>query len=236
MGVNLSVFYGFIATGTILMITSAIGCLASDSKHEIITFIYGYISMCIMMIFFALAIATVILKRSFMSEMNKNCLATSGMVYDMDQIYQKGDSVLCSSSCPCKADAQLWPENQRFGIVHSEGTTDSLDDCPFSGLESKSSQKYVKLLSALENQFSCAGFCYSPKFFLFSDVTRGPPNNDCKDELNKVIVENGNQLAGILFMVGFTALIGFGISFAIVYSKKEPRLLSAKGYQPLKTR
>lgn len=31
-------------------------------------------------------------------------------------------------------------------------------------------------------------------------------------------------------MVGATALIGFGISFAIVYTKKEPKLLTAKGY------
>lgn len=68
-------------------------------------------------------------------------------------------------------DASKWPESQRGSIIHTEAMTDSLDDCPFTGL-SVTQNKYVKVLQALETDWGCAGVCFDPKFFLFSNVNR----------------------------------------------------------------
>jgi hypothetical protein len=40
---------------------------------------------------------------TFEKEFNRSCSDDAGMLYEFDSIYKKGDSILCSSSCPCVA-------------------------------------------------------------------------------------------------------------------------------------
>mmetsp|Transcript_43093 Transcript_43093/g.41438 ORF Transcript_43093/g.41438 Transcript_43093/m.41438 type:complete len:103 (-) Transcript_43093:54-362(-) len=81
---------------------------------------------------------------------------------------------------------------------------------------------YSSFLEGLERDLNCAGMCYDPNFFLFSDITKGHPNNDCRDELEWYIRKYSGNLAFFMFFNGLMSLIEFGISFSIFYFKKNP--------------
>jgi hypothetical protein len=65
----------------------------------------------------------------------------------------------------------------------------------------------------------CFLFCDLILSDIYLCLYSGPPNNDCQDELLLVVSDNSNQMAGLLFLVSFVALLGFGVSFAIYYVK-----------------
>ncbi|CDW81326.1 UNKNOWN [Stylonychia lemnae] len=230
--INNYAFYALIITGSIMMMSAALGCSAADTKNEFITFIVIYLilieSNSIVRLHFNVHYVIIlcyvhcsynhqkqdnieivdakIYLESLKETIQHGCQSNTGLIYEMDTIYRNGDKILCSSSY-----ASNWPEDQRQSIIHTDMATDSLDDCPFTGMTDYQQNKYMKLLQALETQFKCAGVCYSPKFFLFSNI------------------------AGLLFLVGFVALLGFGVSFAIYYVKNLPKP-NQNGFQPMRIR
>jgi len=70
--------------GAFLMITAALGCVAAQTKSEFLSFIFGFCTMNIMLIFIALGIAAVILKNTISSTIDAECNTQSGMIYEMD--------------------------------------------------------------------------------------------------------------------------------------------------------
>lgn len=102
----------------------------------------------------------------------ENCATSSGMLYEMDLIYDSGEQILCTSSCPCDANPEDWPEEEQDGMVTSTLGQNTLVDCPVDGLTDYDKDHYVPLLTALETTFDCAGMCTVPKYFLFSEVDK----------------------------------------------------------------
>lgn len=81
-------------------------------------------------------------------------------------------------------------------------------------------------MTALEKHFQCAGICEDPKYFLFSKVSLGPPNNNCRDEMQEFLSKNVNLYAGFLMAVGVMGMLSFGLSFSICYMRGK------KGFKP----
>ena len=94
-------------------------------------------AMSIMLIFIAMAIAILIMRsksnysvkinnakftnqHQFLNfftdtmndELTRNCHTKAGLSYQIDQIYERGSKVLCTSQCPCNADKSKWPAAQ----------------------------------------------------------------------------------------------------------------------------
>ena len=46
--------------------------------------------MCIMLVFTSLGVSIFIVKSGLASQMNEGCALSSGMVYELDQIYMRG--------------------------------------------------------------------------------------------------------------------------------------------------
>ena len=140
--------------------------------------------MSIMLIFICLGIATIIIKSitiniilillpkidTMQDSITTDCTQKDGVLYEIDSMYTSGDSILCSSSCPCDADSSLWPETIAVNMVTSTMGQSTLTDCPVDGISDYDDEHYVGILEALETTFKCAGMCTIPTFYLFSDV------------------------------------------------------------------
>ena len=105
-------------------------------------------------------------------ELQRSCETKAGILYEIDQMYVKGQSVLCTTTCPCDANVAQWPEDQRNGFITSKYGSSKLTECPMDPLTRYEKQKYVPVMHALETMFQCAGMCDSPKYLLFSDVSK----------------------------------------------------------------
>lgn len=48
-----------------------------------------------------------------------NCKLSSGMLYEMDGIYDDGQKVLCTTACPCDANKNAWTTAAQTNMVTS---------------------------------------------------------------------------------------------------------------------
>eukprot|EP00349_Pseudokeronopsis_sp_Brazil_P008578 CAMPEP_0202964820 /NCGR_PEP_ID=MMETSP1396-20130829/8914_1 /ASSEMBLY_ACC=CAM_ASM_000872 /TAXON_ID= /ORGANISM="Pseudokeronopsis sp., Strain Brazil" /LENGTH=211 /DNA_ID=CAMNT_0049687209 /DNA_START=169 /DNA_END=804 /DNA_ORIENTATION=+ len=203
------------------------GCTASSTKNECLTHFYGFMGMTVMLIFICLAIAIIILKNTFSEEMASSCANQSGMMYQIDTMYSDGEGILCTSACPCDANSADWGAEGDDMVTSSLGQS-KLTDCPVDGISDYDSDHYEDLLVTLESYTDCAGMCTVPKYYLFSEVDKGPPSSTCVDDIEELLQEYGVLTAVVLFLVGFLGLFTFGFSFTLYYLRKkgiDPKLL-----------
>ena len=174
--------------------------------------------MCIMLVFTSMGVSIFIVKSSLAQQMNDGCALQSGMVYELDQIYARGQDVLCSDACPCNADKAIFPSDISNSMkVDSMGQT-RLDQCPYDQtvLNDIQKTKYFPILEILETDFKCSGFCSESKFYLFSDVRNGSPTaGTCKAKIINVVGKHANLFAYALIGIGCIGLTGFAMSFAV---------------------
>jgi len=140
------------------------------------------------------------------------------MVYELDQIYTKGQEVLCSDVCPCNADSGLFSDEVAATMKTDNMGQTRLEECPYdaSVLNEVQKTKYFPILEILETDFKCSGFCSDANFYLFSDVRNGPPTaGTCKSKIINAVSRHASLFAGILISIGCIGLIGFGMSFAV---------------------
>jgi hypothetical protein len=79
---------------------------------------------------------------------------------EIDLIYRKGETILCSKSCPCKANPSLFSSPYNKQMVTSSMGVSTLDQCPISGVSDYSMKKYKSIMAALEIEYKCAGMCF----------------------------------------------------------------------------
>ena len=177
--------------------------------------------MSIMLIFIALSIGLLILKSTWSSELTKNCTLKAGLSYQIDMVYKQGAQMLCTPACKCNADPLKWSNDTRGGMTTDRLGVSSITECPMDFLNTYQREKIVPVMTALETQFQCAGICEDPRYFLFSKVSQGPPNNNCRDEMQDYLAQNVKVYAGFLMAVGIMGFISFGMSFSISYMAKK---------------
>jgi hypothetical protein len=78
-----------------------------------------------------------------------------------------------------------------------------------------------KIFQSFEKQFSCAGVCKVPLFYMTKDLSAGVPAQSCDTAMiNKVA---GNVGAGAVAVVtGLIMLSMFGASFPLCTGKSDP--------------
>jgi len=63
-------------------------------------------------------------------ELKRDCSTKAGLSYQIDELYSKGSGVLCSASCPCTANKNLWPVEVQKGMVTDSSGGNDYSDCP----------------------------------------------------------------------------------------------------------
>ena len=84
------------------------------------------------------------------NEMNTNCHLRAGLSYQIDKIYSDGSQLLCTKTCQCNADANLWPAPLNKTMATSKMGSSSLFDCPTNSLSQYQRDKIVPVMLALE--------------------------------------------------------------------------------------
>ena len=93
---------------------------------------------------------------------------------------------MCTEYCPCKADLEDWNADKHGGsdkailMSTNELGASKIEECETDAVDKYSMKHYGTFFAAMENSFSCAGFCKTPRYFLFSEVKRGPPKETCR--------------------------------------------------------
>ncbi|CDW87388.1 UNKNOWN [Stylonychia lemnae] len=160
-------------------------------------------------------IYTLALMQKAQTEINHQCMTFNSMFDKIDKLYYVANTILCSYVCQCKAEWQNYVEqfpqkqNTQLGIIDKQSMVISNDGainfqtCPLPILRAfeQSLSKYyqdsidhnIDLLEALEFDFNCASMCKQSRFWTFSNVTQGPPHQNCATSFNRVIEKATHQ-------------------------------------------
>ncbi|CDW77278.1 UNKNOWN [Stylonychia lemnae] len=145
------------------------------------------------------------------------------------------DSLMCSSNCNCVPVAQ--EEWALIGYnIKSNNFTGTNKDVSSCIDYQKYDQNTVKVMRELENEFGCTGICQPKKFFLFSDVSQGPPKKECYKNLRQYIKDYVINIGMGFVICG--AFISLAWCFHISFYFKEPedaqkkRILKYRNYFP----
>jgi hypothetical protein len=119
-------------------------------------------------------------------ELTKTCngTLTEGWIYDINQIYTYSlDNIMCTAECPCIASLDLYKGDKYSNMVTSNDGHHNIISCPnYNTILGKNipSKKNVKLVQYLEKKYKCSGVCNKELYEYFSDVSNGPPIDNCQ--------------------------------------------------------
>jgi len=109
-----------------------------------------------------------------------------GFIAELNRAYQPNmASLFCSNDCPCKATVNNFPNTADYNtaVFQTMGAT-VITNCPtFPKLGIRTA--ILGFLGLIEEEFDCSGLCRKEKWYYFSDVARGAPNDRCKDLILK---------------------------------------------------
>jgi hypothetical protein len=138
------------------------------------------------------------LDESAIPEVFKKMLEDSTIyIRELDSDLEKTvDKYMCTDLCPCvQVDYELWNatlqqelKKEKFdgGLYNFGGEYKSFYECyedkkiawEASGFEPVN-QKVMNAVRDFENNLNCSGLCDPPNFWVFRDVTEGPPTTSC---------------------------------------------------------
>lgn len=78
-----------------------------------------------------------------------------------------------------------------------------------------------KIITSFEKQYTCAGVCFLPLFYLTKDLSAGPPTTQCDDAFLKSVQGNTGAAIGA-FVTALLFLTLFGASFVLCTGKSDP--------------
>jgi len=78
----------------------------------------------------------------------------------------------------------------------------------------------LNALKAVEHDFECAGMCFSSKFYSFSDVGEGVPEQTCVEGINHVMTHAARICLWSGLVFGLITLIGFIVSVSLSFQKR----------------
>jgi len=114
------------------------------------TYLFGYFSFLMFLIFGAMGVSMVILSNNVAADFDKECIANTGHAYSIDNIYYEGSKIMCTKKCPCDiTDVAKFPELKGSKNINKDGFVRYLE-CPTETMSNKHQMKYAPLLRTLE--------------------------------------------------------------------------------------
>ena len=84
LGYEKEVSYGMVYSGGILIFTAGLGWTAAYSKNHCAAFCFGYLSMCVMLIYVSVGAAILVLKNNMNQIFEDGCADETGILYEID--------------------------------------------------------------------------------------------------------------------------------------------------------
>jgi hypothetical protein len=130
-----------------------------------------------------------------------------------------GSRIFCTAACPCQIDSDTDLDNMPPGAFYGGSATSVPEcpctegmilSAPLAGLPAGTpisagdckvireslidtlldgKDEYFDLLEWMEEKFDCSGLCTEMDYYLFSDINRGNPDDNCRDAVNDWLQE-----------------------------------------------
>eukprot|EP00347_Sterkiella_histriomuscorum_P009221 403342057 len=191
----------------------------------------GVISFAMTSLLLSLGLITLTIGLDLKSYLTDYC--TNSQFQDINQLVielqdtytQLSDTVICTKTCNCiPVPNQSWAA-MGYDIKgnYFNGTLDTVESC----LDYNQQDYYsVQVIKELEDKYSCSGVCQPKKFYLFSDVSQGPPTRECYRDLKSFIQKYFIDIG--LGYVACAIIISFTWCFHVSFYFKEPEDASRK--------
>ena len=136
-------------------LSGSIGLSAVMSKNECLALLFGYITLNLMVLFTCLGIGLIIFKSiyyflinigSIVSDLENACTEDESWVSEIDAIYELGDTIMCSSLCPCTATQDEFTNEDAPEIYYDPNGATTIDECPVTVLTAEEYEEYYELL------------------------------------------------------------------------------------------
>mmetsp|Transcript_16853 Transcript_16853/g.12045 ORF Transcript_16853/g.12045 Transcript_16853/m.12045 type:complete len:140 (-) Transcript_16853:347-766(-) len=122
-----------VGSAMLIVLAVAFGFQAAASKDHCMSFMFGYLTLSIALIFFALGVSALIIKNTYSQVVDQQCQDEYGVIYELDMIYLKGDQMMCSAACPCAANLDHFPSDYLQYVSEDKGA-ETILDCPETNL------------------------------------------------------------------------------------------------------
>ena len=136
-------------------------------------------------------------------------LEAKDFVDDIDSYLALRAQVICTEACPCNIVNYL-PWNTKFGhdfdmsVYRETGETTDWESCEeYMGVDEDENlldKKFDSLLNILEDEFDCQGICSPGMFWLYREVTDGPPEEGCLLQMKQRFNKGAGAAVIVLFI------------------------------------
>jgi len=209
----------FVGIGAGLILFALIGIISGVKKNRCCLFLYELFIFLLFIIFGAIGIGALVIRSKVFTIFDDACSSTSSNSYttNIQNSITTADSLLCSTNCVCDAPLAKYPATTQANMHTSAGGVDNVMACPgySSSFTSDQTNSIVPILSLLETDTSCSGFCTVPTKFLFSTLLNGPPANACIQEFKNIITKYSNMIAGIFLTITGVAFVSLFASYCL---------------------
>jgi len=193
-GEKKNVTYGCFAIGGFLTLTAIFGFMAPSGKGKCMGRIVGLIYLTLALAFVGVGIMCILGFEDAADDFHDDECAKGGRLNQVGAPIAWGYENFCSDNCACTKD---------------KGPADQLKECPNYKTWVKTN-KYTEMadnsydfFQKVEEDYNCAGLCFSARHFIFSPQSRGKPKGDCY----KVVVDDLTDK--MLYIGGGIAFFGF---------------------------
>ncbi|TNV78053.1 hypothetical protein FGO68_gene16332 [Halteria grandinella] len=102
-------------------------------------------------------------------------------------------------------------------VTTTTTTATSLSSCtPYQTYVKSEALDFDLTLGSIEKFFDCSGICTKSNFYSLTDISRGPPAQNCVDAINDYVTSYSTSMAGISIAVGILLMLGVVGSMIVV--------------------
>lgn len=223
-----------IAFGGWLIVVGLVGVVALARKTKVGAGFFGFLLFVTACVLIALAGEGLHISQNLYQALDsqEDCKGNDYLAQANDAA-QLANAQLCSAVCPCNITPDLFGE-QRFTSLF-QGSATSIQDCTpceSAALEMQSykqqadycdnggnpndfqsayyaqgERRYFPLIAMLEREFDCAGVCQDEPYFAFTDVSRGVPKKNCREDFREWVGVEPLRYCAVIVSVGFLLII-----------------------------
>ena len=195
-----------IAFGVLLMILALFGFIGTWRKSSLCLTLYNIGIAIFFVIFLAIAIAAFVVFKKYNSDniQTINLCKDQSWLQTLDNYAVDANKLLCSADCRCEVTtATTWiVSNASLSWTVVGNGPVRVQDCP-----NYSSSSNVDVMKYLEENYNCAGVCTTSTYYVFSDVNRGMPTDECAQKLMDTLLTYSKQIGAVTIVIAIALLL-----------------------------
>lgn len=195
-----------IGFGVFLIVLAVFGFIGACKKSSLCLTLYNIGIAIFFVIFLAIAIAAFVVFKKYSSDdiQSMNLCKDQSWLQTLDNYATEGNRLLCSGACPCGANSTTTWVITNSSLDTISGGPVKVQDCPNYNY---SNNNDVNVMKYLEEKFDCAGVCTTSTYYVFSDLNRGQPTDECSQKLMDTLLKYSKQIGAVTIVIAVVLLL-----------------------------